>query len=125
MRRFVIDSFAWMEFFKGTSRGKKVKDIIEDERIQKYTTAANYYEIYYRIFQEKGQSIKDEAISFIKANSKLVDITEEIASIAAEIRIDEGLSAIDSFTLAAARLIKAKVLTGDKDFSKIKDVEMI
>ncbi len=125
MKEYVIDSFAWMEFFKGTERGGKVKKIMEDDSIGKYTTTANYYEIHYRLTQEKGPGLRDEALAFIKANTRLLDITEEIASTAGEIRVNEGLSAVDAFTLAAARNLKSKVLTGDQDFSKIKETEMI
>ena len=117
----MVDSFAWMEFFKGTERGKKVLNILHDEDNRIYTTVANYYELYYRLTQEQGPSKRDEALAFIKDRSRLMDITEEVARGAAEIRLIEGLSAIDAFTLAAARLVGGKVLTGDRDFDKFKD----
>ena len=69
--------------------------------------------------------MRNEALTFIKSNATLLDVTEEIASTAGEIRLTEELNAIDAFTLAAARRINAHVLTGDKDFEKIKETEMI
>ena len=117
----VLDSFAWMEFFKGTTRGRKVLELLGCADNRFYTTTGNYYEIYYRLTQECGKIKMEEALAYIRHNTTLLDITEELARMAGEIRLKEGLSAIDAFTLAAARANNAKVVTGDRDFSRFKE----
>ncbi len=118
MMKIVVDSFAWFELFRGSASGEKVAEFIEKHEGRIYTTTANFYEIYYRITQEKDELKREEALAYIKNVSKLVDIDEEISRVAGQIRVKEGLSAIDSFTLAAARILDAKVLTGDIHFKK-------
>jgi predicted nucleic acid-binding protein len=117
----VVDSFAWIELFKGTTRGKRALDVISEEKNTVYTTYGNYYELYYRLTQEKGQSERDEALAFLRNQTNILEINQQIAEEAGEIRLQHGLSAIDAFTLAAARQVGGKVLTGDRDFDKFKD----
>jgi predicted nucleic acid-binding protein len=122
---YVLDSFAWLELFEGTKKGAKVKEIIKNNEGKIYTTIANYYEVYYRIEQKLGKEKRKEAIDFIENCANIININKDIASIAAQIRMKEKMSAIDTFTLAAARLIKAKVVTGDKDFQNIPEAILI
>jgi len=117
----IVDSFAWIEFFKGTSRGQKVYGLLENSKNRLYTTTGNYYELYYRLTQECGQLKREEALAYIRHKTTLLEITEVIARSAGELRLAEGLSAIDAFTLAAARINNGKVVTGDKDFDRFKD----
>ncbi|HIH19729.1 TPA: type II toxin-antitoxin system VapC family toxin [Candidatus Micrarchaeota archaeon] len=120
----VFDSFAWLAFFFKEDNGK-VKQLLERNKGEIFTTSANLYEVYYRIHQRKGQKERDEAIAFIKGVSNLLPITESIALSAGELRIQHGLSAIDAFTLAAAREQDAKLVTGDLDFARLKDENII
>ncbi len=112
----VVDSFAWMELFKGGTRGEKVANLLKTHKKHIYTTTANLYEIYYRLTQQAGVDKREEALTFIKNITTPIDVDEDLAFRAGEIRLIEGFSAIDAFTLAAARRISGKVLTGDQDF---------
>ena len=118
---YVFDSFAWIELFKGGKKGEKVRRLLNEGRDRIATTTANYYEVYYRLEQEKGPALRERYLHFIETKAAVIPISIDIASVAAQIRLVEGLSAIDAFTLAAARKLKAKVVTGDKDFEKLKD----
>ena len=51
----LLDSWAWIEVFKGTEKGDKILEIItraikNGDKI--YTTTGNLYEVYYRISQD-------------------------------------------------------------------------
>ena len=115
--KLVFDSFAWIAFFTDEDKGK-VAELLKHNAGEIFTTAANFYEVSYRVFQEKGREKQLEALSFIKKYSEIIPISEEIAITASELRLSHGLSAIDAFTLAAGRHWKAKVVTGDPDFVK-------
>jgi len=121
---YVIDSFAWLELFGGTQKGEKVKGVFK-ENTGIATTAANYYEVYYRMEQKFGLAARKRAVRFIENNAQIIPIDNRIATGAAEIRLKEGLSAVDAFTLAAARMLNCKVVTGDKHFRDFTEVSMI
>ncbi len=116
----LLDSWAWLEFFKGSENGKMVKDYVG--RGEAYTTAANVYAVYHRLREDEGRDKTQRALYFIKNRCTIIDIDWEVAIKAAEIRSNKGLRAIDAFTLAAARIKNARVLTGDVHFKSIKDV---
>ena len=120
----VFDSFAWLAFFFNEDKGK-VKQLLERNNGEIFTTSASLYEVYYRVHQRKGQKERDEAIAFIRGVSKILPITETVALCAGELRIRHGLSAIDAFTLAAAMGQGAKLVTGDPDFAEFKDENLM
>jgi predicted nucleic acid-binding protein len=122
---FLFDSFAWLVFFKKEGGYMKVAAILKDPRHNIFTTAANLYEVYYRLAQDCGHSALEIALPFIKTKSQVIPIDAGLAESAGEIRLKYGLSAIDSFTYSAAQNIDASVVTGDKDFSKLKNVILI
>jgi len=124
----LLDSWAWIEVFKGTEKGDKILEIItraikNGDKI--YTTTGNLYEVYYRISQDEGKGACKNALSFMESASEVIAISRDIAIDAAKIRLNEGLRAIDAFVLAAARRNHAKVLTGDPHFKDLKDVIFI
>lgn len=116
--RILLDSYAWMELFKGTEKGAKVRRLIENEQNEAYTSAANYYEVYYSVEAQYGTETRAEHIAALKASSKIIQVDEAIAEAAARIRLETGLHALDAFTLAAARTVGAKVVTGDPHLTK-------
>ena len=115
----LLDSWAWIEFFKGTEKGKKVKDLVKGSEV--YTSAGNVYEVYYRLKEDEGGEKTLNAMNFMEDRCTILPIDKEVAIKAGEIRLKEKLRAIDAFTLAAARMAKVKVLTGDAHFKGIKD----
>lgn len=114
----VVDSFAWLEFFKGGPLAEKILGILERSKGSVYTTTANFYEVYYRSSEIYGPEKRERNLAVIKANAELLYLSENMAREAGEIRLRHGLSAIDAFTLAAARIIGGKVLTGDPHFKE-------
>ncbi|MFH1257714.1 MAG: PIN domain-containing protein [Candidatus Micrarchaeota archaeon] len=123
--KIMVDSFAWLAYFKKERGGEKVYALLKNKESEVFTTAANLYEIYYRLSEDVGKEKLLIALSFIKTRAKIVAVDELIAEIAAEVRLHHGLKAIDAFTYAAAKQLNAKVVTGDRDFSKLDNVILI
>ena len=119
--RILVDSFAWLEIFQGGKRGEKALKHLETNTGELYTTTENFYEVYYRSAQIYGREKLEQNLATIKNYVTLLPITETTAREAGEIRLEHGLSAVDAFTLAGARMVGAKVLTGDEDFKKFGD----
>lgn len=127
---FVIDTFAWVEYFKGSAKGK-----IVDEYLNKYSVATPTIVLAeLSAFYEKQEIEHSERdLLFITSKTVVVALNEEIAVNAGKIKgivrkkcSDKkhfGLS--DAIILATARKLNAKVLTGDKHFEGLTDAFLL
>ena len=120
-----IDSFAWIEYFMGTERGRKVKKIIEGNVIT-YTSPTVIAEIFSKSVRTDGQDKARERVDFIVDRCVLIQTDENIAVEAGRLHgemkpkiKDFGLA--DAFILASARSKGAKVVTGDPHFKDLED----
>lgn len=128
MSRYVLDSWAWIEYFEGSSRGEKVKDIISDFRNEIFTHSVSVAEIISKA-KRNGKDV-DEIWMAITNNSKVLEtIAEESKDAGITHTIvkskNRNFSLADAYVLAAARKMKAKVVTGDIDFKNIPEVIML
>ncbi len=119
--RCVIDSYAWLEYFMGTSAGEKAKEIIDSSEDEKLTPTICMAEMYTKVLRVEGLERAELQRAFIKSRSALVSLTEELAVEAAKIDADmkkkvAGWGLADSIVLGTARKRRAKVLTGDQHF---------
>ena len=117
-----FDSSAWIEYFAGTSKGKKVK-IYLDGNANILTPSICLMEIKNKYLRE-GHTYH-ERIEFICNISSIIDITKEIALNGAEIKNKHGLYTVDAIIYAASQFSKSILLTGDHHFEKLKNVEIL
>jgi len=123
--KYVIDSYAWLEYFMGTAAGEKVKEIIESSEHEKLTPTICLSEIYAKVLKTEGLERAEIQRAFIKLRSALVPLSEDIAVESAKVDVEmkkkvKGWGLADSIVLGTARLKRAKVVTGDEHF---KDLE--
>ena len=128
--RYVIDSYAWLEYFMGTIAGEKVKEIIDSVADEKMTPTICVAEIYAKVLRVEGLEKAELQRTFIKSRSALIPLTEEIAVEAAKIDVEmkrkiPGWGLDDSIVLGTARIKKAKVLTGDEHFKNLPETKFI
>ncbi|GBE56340.1 tRNA(fMet)-specific endonuclease VapC [archaeon BMS3Bbin16] len=121
-----IDSFAWIEYFMGTVKGRTVKKIIDANEIT-YTSPTVIAEIFSKSVRTDGQDKARERADFIVDRCVLIQTDENIAVEAGRLHgemkplvRDFGLA--DAFILASARSKGAKVVTGDPHFKHREDV---
>jgi len=120
---YVIDSYAWIEYFRGSASGSKALKYIEESTSATSTiTLAELQEKYLR--EEWG--FFQEDLNFITTKTALVPVDRSIALLAGEInhsqkkiKTDWGMA--DSIILATARSAKAKVITGDPHFKGLPE----
>lgn len=127
MNRFVIDSWAWIEYLKGSSKGLRIRKEIENGA-ELLTNSVSVAEIISKIKRE-GMDI-EIAWSALTSLSKIVPCDEDFSKNAglthAEIKKKVlNFSLGDAFVLYTARKFNAKILTGDPDFSNIKEAELL
>jgi len=127
--KYVIDSYAWIEYFRGTSAGAKARRYIEEE--DSATPTIVIAELSRKLLREieAGRETlegRKARLEFIKTSTIIVNLTEDIAVLAGEIDVKrkskvKGWGLADSIILATARKNQAKVVTGDEHFRDLVD----
>jgi len=121
-RAVVLDSFAWIEYFNGTTAGEKVQSFLEAGRVlTPAIVVAELSEKHKRLNREFGPKY-----DFVKARTSIVPLEEELARVAGELNFErkkrvKGWGLADSIILATARRSKSKVVTGDPHFKDLVD----
>ena len=128
--RYVVDSYAWLEYFMGTAAGGMVKRIVDSSASEKLTPTVCIAEMYAKVLRAEGQEKAEFYRRFIKSLTATVPLTEEIAVEAAKIDVEmkkkvAGWGLADSIVLGTARKKGAKVLTGDEHFLKLEETVFI
>jgi len=124
--KIVFDTYAWIEFFEGTEKGKVVGKYLENEEV--LTPSIVLLELSYRADQERWDFKK--FFSFIKSNSKVIGLNEEFILSFGGIynqmkKKIKNISMADVVILHTATMNDAKVLTGDEHFKKTEMAIML
>lgn len=127
--KYVIDSFAWIEYFMGSKVGETVKPLIENSE-EKLTPTICLAEVYAKTLKVENQEVADKQKAFIKEKSALVFLDESIAVESAKVNVRmkkeiDGWGLADSIVYATATVKKAEVVTGDEHFKKLKNAFFI
>jgi len=128
--RYIIDSYAWLEYFMGGQAGRKVKEIIDNEADEKLTPSICLAETYAKILRTEDKEKAELRRAFVKSRSALIPLDEDLAVEAAKIDVAmkkkvQNWGLADSIVLSTARDRKGKVVTGDPHFKELDDVHMI
>lgn len=128
MNKFVIDAYAWVEYFNGTIEGEKVRNIVENSNNSIYTNIVTIAELS-SFFRRKKYNFQD-AKRIILSLSYVYLINIDFADDSGKLHADtkkkiKHIGLADIFVLQTAKKLNAKVVTGDDDFRSLKDVIMI
>ncbi len=126
MPRYVVDAWAWVEYFNATKYGLKAKEFIENSEI--FTNAITIAELVSK-FMREGKNT-DELFNAVVSLSKIIEVdansAKEIGKLHYDVRkTNSNFSFGDASVLQTARALNAKVLTGDPDFKGLKNVELL
>jgi len=131
--RYIIDAYAWIEYFRASKSGEVAKKYIESEDSATPTIVVS--EISRRLLRETELGNETRAgrlkrLEFIRATSQIVNLDFEIAAEAGEIDINmkkkvKGWGLADSIILCTARNAKGKVITGDEHFRGLEETIFI
>jgi predicted nucleic acid-binding protein len=121
-RAVVLDSFAWIEYFNGTTAGEKVRDVLETGLVvTPAIVVAELSEKHKRLNREFGPKY-----DFVKARTSVVPLEEELARMAGELNFErkkrvKGWGMADSIILATARRAGSRIVTGDPHFRDLTE----
>ncbi len=124
----MVDAYAWIEYLDGTTRGVRVRDIVEDAHNTILTSLVTLAEVVSKFIREgRDPTI---ALKALEDNALLKPVDHQIARLTGQIHAevkrkvrDFGLA--DAFVLATARSNSSRVLTGDPHFKSIPEATTI
>jgi len=121
LESYVIDSFAWFEYFAGSEAGMKARPYIESGKgITPTIVVAELSEKYRRDNIPFAQDLE-----FILVKTRIIPLDTTIAQKAGSLsferkRVVRRWGLADSIVLATARECRAKVVTGDEHFRDLR-----
>jgi predicted nucleic acid-binding protein len=123
----VIDSYAWIEYFRGSPSGDKARQFIEKESCA--TASITLAEMQEKYLREKWPTFEAD-LSFIATKTSVIAMDREISISGGRINFENkkkirNWGMADSIVLATARVHSAKVVTGDPHFKSVKEAIMI
>lgn len=124
--KIVFDTYAWVEFFEGTEKGKTVKKYLMENKV--LTPSIVLLELSYKADRE-GWDFKKH-LNFIKLNSEIIGFDEKFIFSFGQMynRIKKQIKDIgfaDVIVLNTAIINDSNILTGDKHFAKIDRAIML
>jgi predicted nucleic acid-binding protein len=119
----LLDSWAWIEYVKGSKAGNKVQEYVESNE-EILISTINIAEIYRKLLHDTPQEA-DRIINLILNRSFTIFLDIETALNAAKIKYEKKFGMADAIVLATARSHSATIITGDNDFKGLENVKMI
>ncbi|MEK6887437.1 MAG: PIN domain-containing protein [Candidatus Aenigmatarchaeota archaeon] len=123
-KTYVIDTYAWYEYFTGSDIGIRIKDFIEKGNL--ITPSIVVAEIVNK-FTREGKTYA-EFVQFLKLRSEIVSVDSEVAEEAGNLRTrfsKNKISMADAIIMAVAKIRNIKIVSGDEHFRDLKNVIMI
>ena len=119
----VVDSSGWLQFLTDgplaeqyASRLRLAASVI--------TPTIIMYEVYKHSKRLRGEDGALDAVAAMQ-KTRVVELNDELALIAADLSIELKLPMADAIILATARLYEAEVVTSDADFDGVPGVTYI
>lgn len=119
----VLDSWALLAYFEKEPGCDQVTQLLKqaaEEEKDLLISVINWGEVLYVIERKHGKE-KKEVIDHLMSQMHLevVDADQELTREAAHLKVNAKLSYADSFAAGLAKLRKATLVTGDKDFKPL------
>jgi ribonuclease VapC len=119
----VLDSFALMAYFEDEPGADFVRGLIHkavESDTNLLMTVVNLGEVWYSIARTNSAEVADQYIHEIKGMGiEVVDIDWALTRQAAAFKVNGNISYGDCFAAALAKLKKAELVTGDKEFKPL------
>ena len=117
----IVDSSLWVEYFLENDIDQSIIDILKDAD-NLYIPVISLYEIHKK-FLSVGDAEKANTAVDIMQNAVVVDITPQLAILAAQLGKQHKLPMADSIIYATAVLHNAEIYTQDKHFENLDRVQ--
>lgn len=117
----LVDSSGWLTYFADEPNADAFATPLNDTTNLIVPTIC-LYEVFKVVLRERGEDEALQSIALMKQGI-LIELTSEIAILAAKTSIDHKIPMADSIILATAHTYEAVIWTEDADFKDIKGVK--
>jgi len=116
----IIDSSGWLEYF---SDGPNAKDYLAplNDTSSLIVPVITIYEVFKVVLRETDENEALQAVAAMQ-KGKVVELTANIALIAAKLSLQHNLPMADSIILATAQKYRCVIWTQDSDFQHLENV---
>jgi len=123
----LVDTWAWIELFRSSEKGKQIRKIIEKEPVN-YTSMISIAEI--SKWAEKNKVDKEKIFKELRKSTTYLELSFGVLSTAGTEyggirKISKNIGLIDVIIYTSALIHDLKLLTGDPDFEGLPNVEFI
>jgi uncharacterized protein len=124
-RTRVLDAYSLIAYLEAETGSERVMELIRmarDSSRDLLLSVINWGEVYYITLREVGQKKADEVERVISTLPiRIVDVDMATIKQAAIYKAVHKMSYADCIAAATAKLHKAELVTGDKDFKQVED----
>ena len=122
---YILDSYAWVEYFLGSAKGEILKRLFLDEKHRFATVECCLAEL--QGWALKHKQAFDQLFKVIRANSTITPLTEHDWIDAGKERFEQRKTQADFGLIDAVILVKQKelngvIVTGDKHFKQLPNI---
>ena len=125
LQKYVLDSYALISYMEGEKGAEIVANILKSALIDKaeiFMSVINWGEIYYIALREQGEKVASLYLKTINRYPiKIIDADKSLTLEAAKFKAFNKMSYADAFAAALAKIQKAKLVTGDKEFKTLEN----
>ena len=125
MKRYVLDSYAMIAYFEdepGADRVSQVLRQLVQGKARGFLTVVNWGEVYYNTVREQGIAEAEKVIlQMDKFPIQLVEVNKDLAYEAAKLKGKYRIAYADCFAVALSVKLDASLVTGDREFKKLKE----
>lgn len=130
MRKYVLDTYSLLAYSEKEDGYDKVADLLAKSlfgEINIFLCVVNWGEMYYIALRKGGESNAElHRETFEKYPIDIIDATKELTLQAARFKASHKMSYADAYAAALAKLNKAELVTGDKEFKELeKEIKIL
>ncbi len=124
LSKYVLDSYSLIAYMEGEEGAKIVANVLKDALVDKaeiFMSVINWGEVYYIVLREQGKTAAELYLKTINRYPiKIIDVDKSLTLEAASFKAFYKMSYADAFAVALAKVNKAKLVTGDKEFKAVE-----
>lgn len=131
MTKYLLDTWAWIEFYIGSEKGKQIYEKLEsDEKCLTSIISLAEMSDNYQSGNLKSDNNWNEIRGFVESKTEIIGLDQDICRRAGKIKQEErqkfpDFGLMDAIILATAREYDLKVITGDKHLKDKEKVEKL
>ena len=125
----VLDAYSLLAYFQGESGQEKMMEVIrsaEDSGRVLLLSTVNWGEVFYATLRTFGRERAEQIAHLISCLPiEIIPANLELARQAAVFKAAKKMSYADCFAAALAKLHKAELVTGDKEFKRVESEVLV